>query len=184
MYAWFHYFGDFYTCQHPRDTSRYIYFFSRRSALVRPSERVPFFQECYVRLVYQMTPRDIFPFAPFIPRTAIGTGDIFSGVLRTPCLPDGTSRYFSFRAVQPSYGHRNGCHSFFRSVTYTLFRRILSQCAFFFFLTRFSSVPTYSKATNFGLTSGFMHVFVRQLLDRHTTVVVTSVLYAQVPSPA
>ena len=42
MYAWFHYFGDFYTCQQPGDTSRYI-FFSRRSALVRPSERVPFF---------------------------------------------------------------------------------------------------------------------------------------------
>ena len=27
-------------------------------------------------------------------------------------------------------------------------------------------------------------LFVRQLLDRHTTVVVTSVLYAQVPPPA
>jgi len=38
-----------------------------------------------------VTPRDIIIiliFAPFSPRTAIGTGAIFSGVLRTPCLPD------------------------------------------------------------------------------------------------
>ena len=35
-----------------------------------------------------VTPRDIFLFVPFSPRTAIGTVAIFSGVLRTPCLPD------------------------------------------------------------------------------------------------
>ena len=150
MYAWFHYFGDFYTCQHPGDTSRYYYYFyfSRRSALVRPSERGSFFfQECYVHVVYQMTPRDL----------------------------------FIFRAVQPSYGHRNHSH-FFSGVLRTPCLDAFCRSVFFF-PTRFRSVPTSRKATNFSLTSGLMHV--RQLLDRHTTLAVTRVLCAQVSfSPA
>ena len=54
MYAWFHYFVS--TPVSTLVTPRDIYIFSRRSALVRPSERVPFcLQECYVHLVYQMS---------------------------------------------------------------------------------------------------------------------------------
>ena len=53
MYAWLHYFGDFDTCQHPGDTSRY---FSFRAVQPSYGHR----NGCH----------------------------FFSGVLRTPCLPD------------------------------------------------------------------------------------------------
>ena len=57
-------------------TPRDLFIFSRLSALARPLERVPFFRSATPCLPDD-TSRFIHFFAPFCPRTAIGTGDIF-----------------------------------------------------------------------------------------------------------
>ena len=126
-------------------------------------------QECYVHLVYQMsvwTVLSIFWCFIVVPRQLASTSRHFTRVaFRHRGVNFGyRSSRASWLLITPSFFFYDGFYTPLspplRALLGTWCRIRDAFCrSVHFFLTRFSSVPTSRKATNFGPTSGFMHVF-------------------------